>query len=678
MCYIPSLGGPYVYDDVTEIQTNSRAHRLDEIPSLLTTEFWYGERGKGILYRPVTAATIPVLFSAGDGSPWPFHAANLLLHALTTCFLAAAIFRLTGRRVTAMATGLLFALHPIHTEAVAWISGRSELLFASAGAAAWLWHLRAREGSRGGAILALVFLALSLGSKETAVAWLPIFFAADYFFPPPRAEGGPEAGGPAFPRGRTLRLHAGYALLVLAWIAARYLVLGQLGRRPEEGAHFLNPLEGEPWWPAAPFTSLRALAFALELLVHPAGGCIDYGYRQIPLATGLAHLDVALAIAAVAAAAVWVVLAARRADSGAGARVVALALVIFAAAWIPVSNLLIPSVSILAERNLYLPSLAVCLLAALLFEEASARLPRGRTPLLSMGVLIVAAGGASTIARARVFLDAAALFRNNTEVCGESARGHFLYGAALMDRGLPREAAESYARAVAIAPAYVDARADLAQAEARLGRADRAKEAARAAAALPSRSIESRLAVASALAAAGLGDESGRLMETIRAESPEDQRVLFIDAQLARGAGRSAEALSLFDRIRSLYPGSPVGADGRGAVLLDLGDHASARASFDAALTLDPYDANALYNLGWLALGTAHSGGGGWDDPVRWFRAYLRIEPENALGWMRLGEALEGGGRIAEAGEAFRAGVAAVPGHAAPAKALADFLARHP
>jgi len=588
------------------------------------------------------------------------------------------IFRLTGRRVTAMATGLLFALHPIHTEAVAWISGRSELLFAATGAAAWLFHLRAREGRRADAIFATACLALSLGSKETAVAWLPIFFAADFFFPSGPAERGREAGGPAIPRGRTLRLYAGYALLVVAWIGARYLVLGQLGRRPEEGAHFLNPLEGEPWWPAAPFTSLRALASALRLLVQPAAGCIDYGFRQIPLATNPAHFDVAFGVAAAAAAALWIARAARRGGSGDGTRIVALAVGIFAASWFPVSNLLIPSVSILAERNLYLPSLAACLLAAALFDEVSARLPRARTALLSIGVLILAAGGASTVARSRVFLDAATLFRNNTEVCAESARGHFLYGAALMDRGLPGEAAASYARAVAIAPAYVDARADLAQAESRLGRPDRAREEARAAAALPVRSIESRLAVASALAAAGLDAESSRLMEAIRAQSPEDQRVLFIDAQLARGAGRTAEALALFDRIRSLYPRSPVGADGRGAVELSLGDLPAARDSFDAALALDPYDANALYNLGWMALSAARAGTEGWGEPIRWFRAYLRIEPENALGWMRLGEAFEGSGRIPEAGEALRAGVAAVPGHPAPAKALAEFLARHP
>ncbi len=682
--YLNTIGHPFVYDDVTEIQANPRAHRLSAIPSLLTTEFWHGERGRGILYRPVTAATLPPLFLLGDGSPLGFHAASILLHALAASLLAAILARLSGRAIPGLVTGILFALLPIHTEAVAWISGRSEVLYVATGAAAWWFHLRARGGGRPwSATAALALLAASLGSKESAVAWPFIFAAADRLFPTEGSGGATEGraggGGEARGRGRrTLRwLYGAYAALVLLWIAARYAVLGQLGRRPGEGAHLLNPLESEPWWPAYPFTALRTLALGLWKAATAARPCIDYGTDQIPLARGPLHADVVAGFALLAGIVYLAWRDLRRGGSPRpGRALIALAAALFLLSWFPVSSLLLASVSIFAERNLYLPSLALCVAAGVLGDAlwSARRIPR--RALLAAGILGALFLGALTLTRNTLYADSVTLFGATARNCARSARAHFLHGTALEEIGRLEEAVAAHARALEVVPGYVDARAELSRTLALQGRLDAAAREARAALAANPSSFETRLALVAALAGAGLEGEADRLLSEIGEENADDPRFIFIRAQHLRGSGRLEEALALFTSMRDRFPGNPAGWNGIGAIEMQRGRAREAREAFRRALDIDPYDMSGLYNLGLLALRSRPETHVLSSEAARLFRRYLRVAPGDPLGWIRLGEALERLGEMEEAGLAFDRAVALAPDHPRSRKALEEFNRR--
>jgi tetratricopeptide (TPR) repeat protein len=682
--YLNTFVNPFVYDDVTEIQANPRAHRLSAIPSLLTTEFWHGERGRGILYRPVTAATLPPLFLLGDGSPWTFHAASILLHALTASLLAAILARLSGRVVPGLVTGILFAVLPIHTEAVAWISGRSEVLYVATGAAAWWFHLRAREGGRPwSATAALVLLAASLGSKESAVAWPFIFAAADRLFPPPGSssatEGRVGGRGAAHGRGgRTLRwLYPAYATLMLLWIAARYTVLGQLGRQPGEGAHLLNPLESETWWPAYPFTALRALALGLWKTATAAKPCIDYGQDQIPLAKGPLHADVLAGFALLAGIVYLAWRGLRRGGSRhPGHGLIALAAALFLLSWFPVSSLLLASVSVFAERNFYLPSLALCMAAGVLAGTlwSGRRIPR--RALLAAGILGTLSLSTLTLARNTLYADGVTLFGTTAMNCARSARAHFLHGTALEEIGRYAEAAAAHARALEVVPGYVDARAELSRTLALQGRLDAAAREARTALAANPPSFETRLAVIAALAGAGLEGEAERLLSEIGKQSADDPRFIFIRAQHLRGSGRLDEALALYTLMRDRFPGNPAGWNGIGATHMQRGRAREAREAFKRALDIDPYDMSGLYNLGLLALRSRPETHTLSSEAAGLFRRYLRIVPRDPLGWIRLGEALERLGEMEEAGLAFDRAVTLAPDHPRPRKALEEFNRR--
>src|SRR5258708_38363978 len=116
------------------------------------------------IFRPVTFATFALNWAVDGGHPFGYHLVNLLLHAavsfllyLVLCLLLEPLPR---ARTAAFAAAWLFALHPIHTEAVASVVGRSELLAAGFLLLAWLLHLYDRP------ILALVCFALAMLSKE--------------------------------------------------------------------------------------------------------------------------------------------------------------------------------------------------------------------------------------------------------------------------------------------------------------------------------------------------------------------------------------------------------------------------------------------------------------------------------------------------------------------------------
>src|SRR5262249_16427365 len=130
------------------------------------------------VFRPLSFATLSANWAISGGRPFSYHLCNVALHAAATCLLYLLFRRvlegLPRAAEIAFVAGLVFAVHPIHTEAVANVVGRSELLAAGLLFGAWLLHLRGRP------ILALAGFALALLAKESAVVFLPLVLATDY------------------------------------------------------------------------------------------------------------------------------------------------------------------------------------------------------------------------------------------------------------------------------------------------------------------------------------------------------------------------------------------------------------------------------------------------------------------------------------------------------------------
>ncbi|MGD2135258.1 MAG: hypothetical protein PVF27_03815, partial [Gemmatimonadales bacterium] len=107
-----SLGHDFAYDDVLVIERHARLHSLANWREILTTTWWVDA-----VYRPFTALAFAFDWSVSGGSATWFHAVNILLHAGVTA-LVFVLARGMVRPLGAAAAAMLFAVHPVHVEAV--------------------------------------------------------------------------------------------------------------------------------------------------------------------------------------------------------------------------------------------------------------------------------------------------------------------------------------------------------------------------------------------------------------------------------------------------------------------------------------------------------------------------------------------------------------------------------
>ena len=359
------------------------------------------------VFRPVTFATLAANFELNGQNPWAYHAFNLLLHAGVTVLLFFVLSAILGHEprgdTIVFVAALLFAVHPIHTEAVTSVIGRSELLAAGFVLVAWLFHLHDRP------YLAALSFVIALLSKESAVAFLPLALAGDY------------AGGKFKPLLRYLLL-AGATLL---FIGILWKVQG--GRfGPAEISFVDNPLSSfTPGW-----RTLNALRIAwkyIGLQLYPAKLSCDYSFNAIPVYRDLRHTLLAL-LATLGLLAAWGWAVWKRKP------VLVLAGAIYFAGFAVTANIVTPTGTIMAERLAYFPSIGFCLLLALVLVWLECR---QRIIAISAIAVLTVAFGARTIVRNRDWKNDLTLNESAARTVPGSAKVHStLGGIYLLQRRL--------------------------------------------------------------------------------------------------------------------------------------------------------------------------------------------------------------------------------------------------
>lgn len=179
--YLPTLRFDFVWDDrqlITENRLLVTTHPL----AVFGRSFWAGSPepppGSAIAYyRPLTNLSFRLDLAIAGTSPWFFHLVNILLAAVASVLVTLIIWELLHSGVWAALGGLLFACHPSHVEAVAFISARTDLLVTIFTAVAGFGLLRSlRKHNARWWIIVLIGYALALLSKETALLF-PVLIA---------------------------------------------------------------------------------------------------------------------------------------------------------------------------------------------------------------------------------------------------------------------------------------------------------------------------------------------------------------------------------------------------------------------------------------------------------------------------------------------------------------------
>jgi hypothetical protein len=174
--YAPSLRYVLLFDDAMLISGNPNL-TWDRGGVRVTSPFWRiqldqvpeGKQHLGGMYRPVISLLNLVDKSLAGGKAWPFHLTNVLGHAASTALVYLLFLRFLPRPWQAGLLALAWGLNPLHTEVVAFVSGRTDLFSTLFMLAALLVYLRGSSAALFG-----VFLLLALGSKETSICLLPL------------------------------------------------------------------------------------------------------------------------------------------------------------------------------------------------------------------------------------------------------------------------------------------------------------------------------------------------------------------------------------------------------------------------------------------------------------------------------------------------------------------------
>lgn len=218
-----SLRGDFVYDDRRQIVANPLIQNPDLYARAITSDVW-AFKGDGTIaasnyWRPVFTAWCILNFLLFGLDPFGWHFANLLLHA-SVCIVAYLLLRRWDvSQKIALAITLIFAVHPVHTESVAWISGSPDILLSLFLLLAFLFADFAATGERHrnrNIAIALVFYLLALGSKEIAVFCAPIFMLV--------LRSREEGAMPRFPSAATLVFFGAASV----FIVVRWIIIGKL------------------------------------------------------------------------------------------------------------------------------------------------------------------------------------------------------------------------------------------------------------------------------------------------------------------------------------------------------------------------------------------------------------------------------------------------------------------
>jgi protein O-mannosyl-transferase len=344
--YSQSLSGDFVFDDRSIVEHHLFLKNLNKLPQIAVSPYWTVEAG---LYRPVTLISYSLNYAFGGAKAWHFHLINLILYALSGYLLFLLIKKIfPERKSLAYLTPLLFLVLPIHTEAVANIVGRAEILalFFSLLVFWELIKLRPNPWKAG------LWFLLALGSKEVAIAVLPIslwvIFGKNIAFKKA-----------IFDKKNILEYFSSLLVMIASastYLTVRFLVLGQqffsnnatLVENPLKFAALNERLA----------TALKILVIYLKKAFWPWQLCSDYSYNQISLVENFANSASFLGLLFLLFFAFSSVFFLKKAP------VLALGSTFFIFAFLPVSNLIFPIGTIAGERLIYFPSVGLCLYLA--------------------------------------------------------------------------------------------------------------------------------------------------------------------------------------------------------------------------------------------------------------------------------------------------------------------------
>lgn len=627
--YANTLDAEFVYDDGAQIVYNPWVRELRNLPKAISRPVWaFNTSIPTNYFRPLQMGAYNLMWAASGGRPFLFHLLNVLLHVTATVALARLVLAVTRDRTVAAGAGLLFAVHPLSTEAVAWIACLPELGYAAFGLIALSLHVEGWEAPpgrrswlRAGEVLSF---ALALVSKETAATLVALVFLLELWVRPCR------------PR-RAIRACAPHLILVGLYGAVRLIALGGLAPLRQTGLTAWDAVLNGPW----------LLLSYLGKMIWPARLVAYHVFERVTTVAQPAFFLGLLGLALIVAGVLW--LSRRR---GGLAFACALALLpLLPVLYVPAIGL-----NVFAERYAYLPTAGFTWLVAAALLACAAKLTARRAPAVALLACLVLSVPAAlhSVARNRIWHDDERLAATTVR---QSPRSRVMWGllaGTYRASGRPEQALEVYEEALRLFPGDAGIRADIVDLQITLRRISPIEAVRRLEAVLGQGPVVYETYVHLGLAHSLAGNPAAaerayrRALELNPSSKPAYDGLAI--ALIAQGRG-DIERTTL-DEGAGFSLGSELDRLIEGAAHLEARRFAEAERAFKEVLVTFPDSAGALFSLAVVAARRA-------DHPtaIDLCRKALAIRPELVGAYQQLGLSAMALGRSEEAIEALERAV---------------------
>uniref|UniRef100_A0A8C5MUF3 dolichyl-phosphate-mannose--protein mannosyltransferase n=1 Tax=Leptobrachium leishanense TaxID=445787 RepID=A0A8C5MUF3_9ANUR len=473
LCFAQSLMGEFVHDDVWAILNNPDSRGETPLRNIFMNDFWgkaMSDNTSHKSYRPLCVLTFRLNVFLGGLDPFYFHAVNVALHCTVSSLLmftcSKAVF---DDQRQALATALLFSCHPIHTEAVAGIVGRADVMSCLLFLLTFLSYIRSVEFkplqntfpstvTPFFLILCLVLGTCAMLVKETGVTVFGVCLAYDLLFLCPKRFKRPSS--PDHPlnvwyvAGPFLKRAALVSCYVAVVLYFRVRIMG--GSMPLFSEQD-NPASFSAYILSRFLTYSYLLAFNAWLLLAPITLCYDWQVGSIPLIHSIwdeRNIATLLFLGILLSVGFHCLVSSKRNEH----REILVGLLFLVFPFIPASNLFFRVGFVVAERVLYMPSMGFCILSVhglkILYSRTG---PRGSSFLNVCFLFLLFFFSYKTISQSECWRSREALFRSGVQTLPHNAKVHYNYANFLKDQNRKEEARNHYRTVLRLYPQHPSA-----------------------------------------------------------------------------------------------------------------------------------------------------------------------------------------------------------------------------
>lgn len=411
LVYLNSLPNGFVIDDNLIITQNPTIGNLHYLPRIFVTS--YAVSFPTTYYRPLFSATLQIDYQLWKLRPWGYRMENIFLHILVTLMVFQIGLYFLPNAISAFFAGLLYAIHPVHVESVAWISGRSDVLACLGLLLSFYFYLKYRDDWWHSPLLfigSLLCYFLGLLGKEMAITLPLVILIYDFTFPPKKEDN--------YPLAKRISTYLAYFLVLFNYLLIRKYAIGStLGTN----FHHTNPV-------TRILTILGVWVDYFRLLVFPTNLSADYITLPVTQFFDTRAIFPFLILAAI----IYLFIKQRRTHP----------LLFFFGFWIfitlsPVSDILPirDPERIEAERFLYIPSVGFCILFGIMAGYLWQKFKIQKSKLILIMILFLCFYAARTIVRNKDWKNEEIFYARMTQDAPLSSRGWMEMGNVEFRKG---------------------------------------------------------------------------------------------------------------------------------------------------------------------------------------------------------------------------------------------------